>query len=239
METLPKLSPAQCLLLSTAARRVDGCVIPPGTLRVGARAKVLTALLERGWIEPSDGGHRWTNAGYAAIGQQRPAPQDGVAKRDTTDDLQLLEGITVRPGTKRAALVTALRHPQGAHPSRARIETGVGRQHRDAVGVARLMRVGRGLKRDVLGHVAGRAAVARLIRVERRLKQLRRRPVSAYRTLALEPWPRPHIDAHAMPQPDGAAAKHGGRSPHHFAKRGIERDHPQRGDVPACDEEEK
>lgn len=98
--------------------------------------------------------------------------------------------------------------------------------------VARLMPVGRGLKRDVLGHVAGRAVVARLIRVERRLKQLRRRAVSAYRTLALEPWPRPHIDAHATPQPDGAATKHGGRSPHHFAKRGIERDHPQRQDCP-------
>ena len=46
MEMLPKLSPTQCLLLRTAARRVDGRVIPPDTLRGGARAKVLTALLQ-------------------------------------------------------------------------------------------------------------------------------------------------------------------------------------------------
>lgn len=52
METLPKLSPAQRLLLRAAARQADGRVIPPNTMRGGARAKVLTALLHRGWIEP-------------------------------------------------------------------------------------------------------------------------------------------------------------------------------------------
>ena len=96
MEALTKLSPAQNLLLRTAARRADGRVIPPDTMRGGARVKVLTALLDRGWIEPADGYHVLTDAGYAAIGQQRPVPPDGVAKCDTTDGLQLLEGI---PGT--------------------------------------------------------------------------------------------------------------------------------------------
>ncbi len=47
MHTPPKLSPAQNLLLRTAARRADGRVIPPDTLRGGARVKVLTALLQR------------------------------------------------------------------------------------------------------------------------------------------------------------------------------------------------
>lgn len=37
METLLKLSPAQSLLLRTAARRPDGRVIPPDTLRGGTR----------------------------------------------------------------------------------------------------------------------------------------------------------------------------------------------------------
>lgn len=41
------------------------------------------------WIEPADDGHILTEAGYAAIGQQRP-------------------------GTKLAALVMAPRRPQGA-----------------------------------------------------------------------------------------------------------------------------
>ncbi|TQN07154.1 uncharacterized protein DUF3489 [Acidovorax temperans] len=124
METLLKLSPAQSLLLRTAARRADGRVIPPHTLRGGARAKVLTALLQRGWIEPAGGGHVLTDAGYAAIGQQRPMPPDDVQPMDTTDDLQLLDGIPVRPGSKLAALVVALRRPQGSTSLQLMLATG-------------------------------------------------------------------------------------------------------------------
>lgn len=108
MSMLPKLSPAQNLLLRTAARRADGRVIPPDTLRGGARVKVLTALLQRGWVEPAGDGHVLTDTGYATIGQQRPAPPDDVQPMDATGDLQLLEGIPVRPGTKLAALVMAV-----------------------------------------------------------------------------------------------------------------------------------
>ena len=124
MEALPKLSPAQALLLRTATRRADGRVIPPETLRGGARVKVLAALLQRGWIEPADDGHVMTDAGYAAIGLQRPAPLDDVQSLDTTDDLQLLEGIPVRPGTKLAALVMVLRRPQGATSLQLMLATG-------------------------------------------------------------------------------------------------------------------
>lgn len=74
MDTLPKLSPAQNLMLRSAARRADGRVIPANTLRGGAHVKVLTSLLQRNWIEPADNGHVLADAGYAAIGQQRPAP---------------------------------------------------------------------------------------------------------------------------------------------------------------------
>ena len=123
MHTPPKLSPAQNLLLRTAARRADGRVIPPDTLRGGARVKVLTALLQRGWIEPADGGHTLTDAGYATIGQQRPALPDEVPL-DNIGDLQLLEGIPVRPGTKLAALVVALRRPQGATSLQLMLATG-------------------------------------------------------------------------------------------------------------------
>jgi hypothetical protein len=92
MDTLPKLSPAQGLLLRTAARRVDGRVIPPDSLR-GARVKVLTSLLQRGWIEPADDGNVMTDAGYPAIVKQRTMPPGDVQPMDATDDLQLLEGI--------------------------------------------------------------------------------------------------------------------------------------------------
>lgn len=124
MDTLPKLSSAQALLLRTAARRPDGRVIPPDTLCGGARAKVLTALLQRGWIEPADDGHMLTDAGYAAIGQLRPVPLDYVQPVDATDDIQLLEGIPIRPGTKLAALVVALRRPQGATSLQLMLATG-------------------------------------------------------------------------------------------------------------------
>ena len=113
MDTLPKLAPSQSLLLRTAARRADGRVIPPDTLRGGARVKVLTALLQRGWIEPAEDGHLLTDAGYAAIGQERPVRPDDVQSVDTIGDLQLLEGIPVRPGTKLAAIVVALRRTAG------------------------------------------------------------------------------------------------------------------------------
>jgi hypothetical protein len=119
-----QLSPAQSLLLRTAASRADGRVIPPDTLRGGARAKVLSALLQRGWIEPGDGGHLLTDAGYAAIGRHRHAPRDDAQPVDATDDLQLLEGIPVRPGTKLAALVVALRRPQGATSLQLMLATG-------------------------------------------------------------------------------------------------------------------
>jgi hypothetical protein len=124
VDTLPKLSPAQSLLLRTAARNPDGHVIPPDTLRGGARVKVLTALLQRGWIKPADDGHVMTDAGYAAIGRQRPVPPDDVQPVDTTDDLQLLEGIPVRSGTKLAALVMALHRPQGATCLQLMLATG-------------------------------------------------------------------------------------------------------------------
>ena len=61
-------------MLRTATRRADGRVIPPETLRGGARVKVLTAVLQRGWIEPADDGHVMTDAGYAAIDIARKDP---------------------------------------------------------------------------------------------------------------------------------------------------------------------
>ena len=114
MNILTKLSPAQSQVLRAAARRADGRVIPPDTLPGGARAMVLSALLQRGWIEPCDNGQVLTDAGFAVVGRQRPVQPKDLQLLDTPDDLQLLEGISVRPGTKLAALVLALRRPERA-----------------------------------------------------------------------------------------------------------------------------
>lgn len=113
-DLLFKLTATQALLLRAGARRANRQVIPPHNLRGGARANTLTGLRQRGWIEPTADGHALTDAGYAAIGRQRPAPADAIQNLDTVSGLQLLEGIPVRPGTKMAALVIALRRPQGA-----------------------------------------------------------------------------------------------------------------------------
>ena len=124
METLPKLTPTQDLLLRAAARRADGRVIPPVNLRGGARVKAMTGLMRCEWIEASDGGYVLTDAGYAVAGRKRPAPPEDLQPVEPRDDLQLLEGIPVRPGTKLAALVAALRRPQGATNLQLMLATG-------------------------------------------------------------------------------------------------------------------
>jgi len=48
MNILTKLTPTQSSLLRTAARRSEGRIWIPGTLRGDARSKALTALLARG-----------------------------------------------------------------------------------------------------------------------------------------------------------------------------------------------
>jgi hypothetical protein len=126
MEICPELTPTQALLLRTAARRADGRVIPPDNLRGGARVKAIAGLMRREWIEAGDGGYVLTDAGYAVAGRRRPAlPEaEGIQEVDTLDALQLLEGIPVRPGTKLAALVVALRRPQGATNLQLMLATG-------------------------------------------------------------------------------------------------------------------
>ncbi|MFN4343107.1 MAG: DUF3489 domain-containing protein [Azonexus sp.] len=98
--------------------------VPPDTLRGGARVKVLTTLLQRGWIDPADGGHTLTDAGYAVAGRPRPAPTEDGQPVDASDDLQFLEGIPLRSGTKLAALVAALGRPHGASCLQLMLATG-------------------------------------------------------------------------------------------------------------------
>ncbi|MFP5485569.1 MAG: DUF3489 domain-containing protein [Gammaproteobacteria bacterium] len=124
METCPKLTPTQALLLRAAARRADGRVIPPDTLRGGARVSALTALMQRGWIEPAGRGHVLTDAGYAVAGRKRPAPAENGQLVNASDAIQLLGRIPLRPGSKLAALVGALGRPQGATSLQLMLATG-------------------------------------------------------------------------------------------------------------------
>jgi len=125
MTTQAKLTDTQTAILKAAAARPDGNIEPlPNNLRGGARAKVIEGLLTRCLVIDADGRHLLTDAGYAAVGNQRPVPKcvqkmdspDGLTKREAIHALQKLEvtSRTIRPGTKLAAIIDALRNPGGA-----------------------------------------------------------------------------------------------------------------------------
>jgi hypothetical protein len=117
-----KLTDTQTAILQAAAGRPDGNIEPlQATLRGGARAKVIEGLLARGLIVGADDRYLLTDAGYAAVGKRRPVPKDvqkidapdALTKREAIDALQKLE-VTIRPGTKLAAIIDAMRNPGGA-----------------------------------------------------------------------------------------------------------------------------
>ena len=129
-----KLTTTQAAILKAAAARPDGNIEPlPTNLRGGAPTAVIDGLLARGLIAESEGRHLLTDAGYAAVGKRHPVPKgvqkmdildavakgditDALAKREVTHDIQKLEAMsrTIRPGTKLAAIIDAMRHPSGA-----------------------------------------------------------------------------------------------------------------------------
>lgn len=115
MTTQAKLTDTQTAVINAAAGRPDGNIEPlPANLRGVARAKVIESLIARGLIADADGHHLLTDAGYAAVGKCRPVPK-GVQKADAPDDIQKLEATsrTIRPGTKLAAIIDAMRNPGG------------------------------------------------------------------------------------------------------------------------------
>lgn len=137
-----KLTDTQTAILKAAARRPDGNIEPlPSTLRGGARAKVVAGLLARELITkfryPDRVEYYLTDAGFAAVRRQRklPAPvaldpeleaavtaaeakwqADAVMKRDAADGVQNLDPTprAIRPGTKLAEIVDAMKRPSGA-----------------------------------------------------------------------------------------------------------------------------
>ena len=135
MTTQANLTDTQIAIIKAAAGRPDGNIEPlPPTLRGGARTKVIDGLFARRLVVDADGRHLLTDAGYAAVGKRRPAPKgvkkldspDALTKRDPINDLQKLEGTsrTIRPGTKLAAIIDAMRRPGGATTAEMMAGTG-------------------------------------------------------------------------------------------------------------------
>jgi len=141
---MTKLSDTQAIILSAAAQREDRIALPlPESLRGGAAAKVVGAMLAKGFLEEIDADLRngepvWretgdghgttlvaTDAGLAAIGIEpedadtapvgaTDAPGDAPAPDTATETDPAPEARTSREGTKQAALIAMLRAPEGA-----------------------------------------------------------------------------------------------------------------------------
>jgi hypothetical protein len=107
MTTQAKLTDTQAAILKAAVGRTDGNIEPlPPTLRGGAKTAVIDGLLARALVVDVDGHHLLTDAGYAAVGTRCPSFK-GIQKLEAT-------APTIRPGTKLAAIIDAMRHPDGA-----------------------------------------------------------------------------------------------------------------------------
>ena len=141
---MTKLSDTQAIILSAAAQREDRIALPlPESLRGGAAAKVVGAMLAKGFLQEVDADMRkgelvWretgdghgvtliaTDAGLAAIGIEtedaNPAPAgatDAPTEEAAPDTPTVAETApktrTPREGTKQATLIAMLRAPDGA-----------------------------------------------------------------------------------------------------------------------------
>lgn len=131
---MTKLSNTQALILSAAAQRPEHIALPlPDSLRGGAAAKVVGAMLAKGYLEEVDADMRrgepvWretgdghgvtlvaTNAGLAAIGiETEDAPTEGPMPDPPTEHAAAHKTRIPREGTKQATLIAMLRAPDGA-----------------------------------------------------------------------------------------------------------------------------
>ena len=141
---MTQLSDTQALILSAAAQRPERIALPlPESLRGGAAAKVVGAMIAKGYLEEVDANLRkgepmWretgdghgttlvaTNAGLSAIGIETEAPQtapvgatDAPTEEPAPDTPAEPDAApkarTQREGTKQAKLIAMLRAPEGA-----------------------------------------------------------------------------------------------------------------------------
>ncbi|WP_418024689.1 DUF3489 domain-containing protein [Paracoccus sp. TD-10] len=140
---MTQLSDIQALILSAAAQRPEHIALPlPASLRGGAAAKVVGAMLAKGFLQEVDADLRkgepvWretgdghgvtlvaTGAGLAAIGIEpedadapagaNEAPIEEPAPNTPNEPKAAPKARTPREGTKQATLIAMLRAPGGA-----------------------------------------------------------------------------------------------------------------------------
>jgi len=141
---MTQLSDTQALILSAATKRPERIALPlPESLRGGAAAKVVGAMIAKGYLEEVDADLRkgepmWretgdghgttlvaTDAGLTAVGIE---PEDALTAPEGATDKPTEEAApetatvpeaapkasTPRDGTKQATLIAMLRAPEGA-----------------------------------------------------------------------------------------------------------------------------
>ena len=134
---MTQLSDTQTLILSAAAQRPEHIALPlPENLRGGAAAKVVGAMIAKGFLEEVDANLRrdepvWretgdghgttlvaTDAGLAAIGIEpvgaTDAPTEQAAPDTPSEPDSAPKVRTQREGTKQAKLIAMLRAAEGA-----------------------------------------------------------------------------------------------------------------------------
>ena len=159
---MTKLSDTQAIILSAAAQREDRIALPlPESLRGGAAAKVVGAMIAKGFLEEVDADMRkgepvWretgdghgvtlvaTGVGLAAIGIETedantvPAGATDAATEEPAPDTpteteSAPKTRTPREGTKQATLIAMLRAPDGATIEEIMAATGWQSHYADA-----------------------------------------------------------------------------------------------------------
>ncbi len=179
------LSETQSLILSRAAARPGNLALPlPDSLRGGAAAKVVEALLAKGLVEEVEANIRrseplWretgdghgttllaTEAGLAAVGIEPlvagaiAGARRGRMERDAAAAAEAQKPATTRAGTKQAELIALLQRPEGASVAEAAAALGW-QPHtlRGAISGALKKRLGLTV---VAGKIDGRGTVYRI-----------------------------------------------------------------------------
>ena len=124
MARSPKLTDTQLILLTTAAQRADGCLLPPAAsiaTQDDRVRKAIPPLIKRTLVEEAeviDAHQSWrceagkhigviiTEAGRAAVGVKAPVAQDECQCAEPASAL--------RPASKIAHVLELLRRPDGA-----------------------------------------------------------------------------------------------------------------------------
>lgn len=137
---MPPLSPTQLSLLTAALTREDRLLVPPPTLKVGARERVAAALLARGMVEevevaPEDPAWRrrdgagWVGLRLTAHGAAAAVPirlpSTPTAKPASTDsEVADAAAVPPRPWTKTGIVLGLLGREQGASLAEITAATG-------------------------------------------------------------------------------------------------------------------